>query len=122
MSTEKNHAEENAKAWASTICSLVAALDCDYGRLEELRDERADISGDEERMALGEGKEALASWDAENGEELKELTAAATIDGDEMKDAEAVRERIQESPLSVQVRSGWHNPGEQGEAARRFGS
>jgi len=36
----------------------------------------------------------------------------ATIDGDEYTDAEDVRERIQESALSVQVRSGWYTPGE----------
>ena len=38
----------------------------------------------------------------------------ATYDG-ETHDADGWRERIQESPLSVQVRAGWHNPGEKAE-------
>mgnify|MGYP001591990335 CR=1 FL=1 len=33
------------------------------------------------------------------------------VEGEEYADVDAVRERIQESPLSVQVRSGWAEPG-----------
>lgn len=35
-----------------------------------------------------------------------------TIDGDVMNSRDDVEERIQESPLSVQVRGGWHSVGE----------
>jgi hypothetical protein len=129
---EVNHAEQNAAAWYSNIAELVTALECDYGRLEELTDERAalcdDISekqytaNDAEAQAdtldngaaekaLEDAQKALIDWDTENGDELRELTEAATIEGEIQKDAEAVRERIQESPLSVEVRSGWHTPG-----------
>ncbi len=91
--TDKNRALDNAKAWAGSIAEMVAALECDYDRLEELRTMDAnDIS-------------------AEEGEELHELREASTIDGDAIENAEAARERITESPLSVQVRSGWADPG-----------
>ena len=93
---EKNHAESNAAAWMDTIAQMVAALECDYDRLEELLN-------DEERTE-------------EENEELRELVASVTIDGDQMESAEAARERITESPLSVQVRSGWVDPGAEFEA------
>jgi hypothetical protein len=110
--TEKqDHARQNAAAWAASIAQMVAALECDYDRLEELRDERADMAGAVERATLASDKAmcalALGDWDEENGDELKELTADATIDGDLQTDADSVRERIQESPLEVAVRSGW---------------
>jgi hypothetical protein len=71
---------------------MVAALNCDYDRLEELRDQ-------EER-------------DADESEELAALEAAAG----ECKDADEARERIQEDALSVEVRSGWQSLGEPLEA------
>jgi hypothetical protein len=122
-----NHAESNAKASYENIVELVTALECDYDRLEELRDERKDLDdaleelrkewdAEEDQQAkveifgkIKEGDEELSDWDAENGEELKELAEAATLDG-ELVDAETARERIQERPLSVQVRSGWVTP------------
>lgn len=118
---EKNHAEENARGWASTIAALVAALNCDYDRLEELREERASLVEDlqatsEKHSPHGHkvAKAALANWDESNLQELNELVEAATVDGHEFKSQEEARERIQESPLSVQVRSGWYTPGECG--------
>ena len=64
MTTETNHARDNAQAWAQTIADMVAALE-------------------------------------------------ATEDNEQ---AEAAQQSIQEAPLSVQVRSDWHFPGEQPEA------
>lgn len=111
----ENHAVQNATAWADSIRQMVAALACDYERLEELRDERADLASeaaDDTNAVQAEAVEALKAWDAENSEELEELTEAAKVDGDKMDDADAARQRIQEAPLSVQVRSGWSTPGE----------
>src|SRR3990167_8340462 len=115
-----NHAEQNANGWASSISEMVAALECDYDRLEELRDEhrtlveavdetggeletvRAASPDDAKLYALqGEYDDTVAALDAfklDNGDELRELTEAATIDGDVQENADAVRERIQESP------------------------
>ncbi len=127
MITENDHARQNAKGWAETIAALVAALECDYDRLEELRDERADLVQQLE-SASGEStdgdqspneataKAELDTWDEENGEELAELVKSSQPDGDAMKDADEARERIQEGPLSVEVRSGWTSPGETMEA------
>ncbi|MFA5054095.1 MAG: hypothetical protein WC565_08545 [Parcubacteria group bacterium] len=53
-------------------------------------------------------REMVAALEAlESGE-----TEETTIDGDTYTDPDEVRERIQESALSVQVRSGWYTPGE----------
>lgn len=103
---EQDHAYQNASGWASTIAELVAALECDYDRLETLNDERDSAASE------SDGGISLATFDAsDDGEEWRELTAAATLDGEVCKDADAARERIEESPLSVEVRSGWCTPG-----------
>lgn len=41
---------------------------------------------------------------------------SAAVDGETYDDADTLRERLQEMPLSVQVRGGWVNPGETAEA------
>ena len=90
----ENHAEEQAAAQYSSIVRMLAAVECDYDRLEELRDtDPADLT-DEDR------------------EELAELEEAA----DDCENEEAARDRIQEDPLSVEVRSDWTSPGEPLEA------
>jgi hypothetical protein len=76
-----------------SILEMVAALECDYDRLEELRDDR-------------DGWDGPGSWDGANpdeSEELKELEDAAG-DCESREDADT---RIQEDPLSIQFRSGW---------------
>lgn len=67
----------------ASIREMVAALECDYDRLEELRD--ADERTDEEN------------------EELAELQGAAG----ECEDREQAEQRIHEDPLSLLYRSGW---------------
>lgn len=120
MKRDDDHAIQNARGWADTLVQYAAALECDYDRLEELRDEReslvADANAAEGDVEAGEHIKALANWDAENGEELAELIAAATIDGEIQDSADTVRERIQEAPLSVEVRSDWCAPGDTMEA------
>lgn len=108
---DTNHAEQNAKCWADSIAQMVAALECDYDRLAELRDER-------EAVDTPTTQAGFATFDASpEGDELRELESAATIDGDVMENAEAARQRIEESPLSVLVRSGWVSVGEEMQAA-----
>ena len=135
-----NHAEQNARGWAESIAAMVAALECDYDRLTDLRDEHEslvrdvdDLGGKLEAMRKagddpdaemqGEYDDAVAALDAfklDNGDELRELTESATIDGDLQESDETARERIQESPLSVQVRSGWYTPGEREQEPEEF--
>lgn len=95
-----DHAKQNAAAWVSSLSEMVAALNCDYDRLEELLDMEADSD---------------TIFDQDEADELAALKLACTIDGQIMKDADEARERIQESPLSVQVRGGWYSPGGDGD-------
>ena len=122
MKTQKSesHSEQQAQAQLESIKEMVAALECDYDRLEELKAERADLESeakDYTNVVQDEARQALADWDKENGEELKDLIDAASC-GDvnyPCESREDAEQRIQEDPLSVQVRSDWHSPGERGE-------
>lgn len=77
-----------------SIRRMVAPLDPDFWeRLEELRDRK-----EEGQLEPGEAEEL---------EELEDLA-------DGMSDEFEARERIQEDALSVEVRTGWHTPGENG--------
>lgn len=117
MSTEtkeRDLQEIGRNAYAS-IQGMVAALECDYERLAELREERADLvseGADPTNVVRGEAVEALKAWDEENGEELAELTKAAG----ECSSREEAEERIREDALSVEVRSGWTTLGRDFEA------
>lgn len=114
-----NHAEEQAAAQYSSIVRMLAAVECDYDRLQELRSEREELTetveeceavetdGDEERSAAFEARAALAAWNEENAEELAELEDAAG----ECTDEDDARQIIQEDALEVQVRSDWESPG-----------
>lgn len=100
MVEDMKRAEANGKAWLESIAEMVRALGADFERRDELRSLLKETETDPD-----------ARMDEDDRAELDELEAACKIDGREMKDADAVRERIQESPLSVQVRGGWHDPG-----------
>jgi len=110
--TTDNHGLDQAKAQAASIAAMVGSLQCDYSRLQDLRDERADLasavedpeSDDETAEAIA----ALTAWDDANAEELNTLEHEA---GD-CADQDEARERIQEHPLSVEVRSGWSSLGD----------
>jgi len=121
--TTDNHAKDQAAAQLEHIRSLVAALGCDYYRLKELRDELDalveaekdaledyDIDQSEDNHAeVIKAQIASSEWTEENVEELAELQAAAG----EHESFDAVIDNIQEHPLDVEVRSGWHSPGEE---------
>ena len=124
---------QQAKAQMSSIAEMVAAMNCDYERLEELKDELDELVAnvkdayDERQEALHDGNvekvgeytkleidatTALREWHEENDEEFEALKEVAG--GCEGTDE--ARQRIEEDPLSLQVRSGWTNPGEKMEA------
>ena len=84
-----------AIAQCRSIGEMVAALELDWDRLAELRDERREA-------------EDPTAWDEENGDEMAELTEAAG----EYESLEDAEQAIDNDPLSVQVRSGWYTPGE----------
>jgi hypothetical protein len=109
---ERNLQEIGANAYSS-IVDMVNALECDYDRLAELREERAMLSlNGVAPSELAEAGRLLTEWEDENGEELKELEAMAGEAGSR-EDAE---QRIQDDPLSIEVRSGWTSLGEPLEA------
>jgi hypothetical protein len=118
---EQEGARLQAAAQMSSIVEMVEALNCDYERLEELKEEREElqealqeameedpvVAGSDECLTLIDAEEALYQFGRENAEELAELEAAA---GDH-EDRDEAERRIQEDPLEVQVRTGWYTPG-----------
>jgi hypothetical protein len=107
-----NHGLDQAKAQAESIAAMVAAINCDYDRLQELRDEREALTDEIDGICTASAyglekekaaREALAAWDAENAAELQALE----IEAGECADSDEAREIVQNDPLSVEVRSGW---------------
>ena len=92
MKDATTDAEQQAAAQYESIVQMLAALDVDYDRLEELNEKSNDCT-----------------IDKDEAEELAELIAAA---GD-CTDEDEARDRIMEDPLDIQVRSDWTNPGEE---------
>lgn len=98
--TNENRGLEQAKVQAASITAMVAALEVDFDRLQELRDARDDSENDNT-------PESWAFINPSDAEELAELEGNA---GD-CENEDDARERIQEDPLSVEVRSGWESGG-----------
>jgi len=87
---EQTAAEAQAQAQYESICSMLDAVEVDYDRLEELKDS---MGGED--------------WTIDEAEELEMLQA----DAGECTDEDDARERLNEDPLEVTVRSGWVSPG-----------
>lgn len=95
----EERAIEAAKSAMGRVRRLVAAYEVDYDLLTDLRDERDDHAG------------GPAAWAIENPDDaaaLADLERAA----DGLESADDALARIEEDPISVQVRSGWADPGE----------
>jgi len=127
---KEDHGKQQAAAQAASLVDMVCALTCDYDRLQELRDEREELAEAVEEAAklaamvaaltadydplqklqdekeAQEARAALAAWDEENAEELKDLENEAG----ECTSQEDAQQRIQEDPLSVEGRSSWDEP------------
>lgn len=109
----EDRAEDQAAAQYSSIVSMLAAVECDYDRLEELRDERSawleENPGSfiDPKDPRNGGRWVMAFPD--EAEELEELEDEA---GD-CTDEDDARQRISEDPLSVEVRSDWASPGDE---------
>ncbi len=106
----------------SAIRDMVAALECDYERLEELRDERNAFEIDEDENAAPDGPgyaNAWEAWHAENPDDAEEL-AQLEEDRGECEDREDAETRIHEDPLEIQVRGDWHSLGDEDEGPCEF--
>jgi hypothetical protein len=123
--TQWDKLQEIGRNAMASIAEMVAALNCDYDRLQELRDERdgyepecickADEHGPDtcdhdcgcpecwDTWDDGFRKSQWAKDNADDAEELAELTEAAG----ECESREDAEQRIQEDPLSLEFRSGW---------------
>ena len=117
--TEPNYALEQAKAQYESVCAYVAALEVDYDRLDELKDQmlnafneqQVDEDGDNAYEARDCYDPLFREWFKETtSDESDELTTLLSAAND-CENQDAARDRIQEDPLSVRVRSDWYSPG-----------
>lgn len=106
--TQEERLEDIGKAAYESIAEMVAALNCDYDRLEELKEGRESL---ENEYGFPDPA-ALTAWNEANREELAELTEQAG----ECAGRDDALERVLEDPLSLEVRSNWHTPGDEGGA------
>ena len=119
--SEEDRAKDQAKSQLESIREMLAAVSVDYDRLEELKEELTDAHEAEGNPTPFDGwlKEMVENEDGtlqEAAQELNDLNAAA---GDCASEDDA-RQRIQEDPLSVQVRTGWYTPGTENPEAEEF--
>lgn len=114
MDTRENSLQEIGRNAYESIAAMVAALDCDYDRLEELREafsdwrdlivENAEVEG---RPPVDPATITRDSWAIvnEDAEELAELESAAAA-GDvnyPCKDRDEARQKIEEDALSLRI-------------------
>lgn len=96
--TKENRAIEQANAQMASIRDMVATLELDWERLDELKEDQA-------------GFDTPAEYAAEYPDEADELAELAELAGD-CENEDDARELIENDPLSVEVRSGWTTPGD----------
>lgn len=144
--TDESNAQEQARLQYEYIEQMVAALDADYERLNELRDEIK--AQEEEYDALAsetsewievnpgrflDAKDARNNWalafpdENDRLAEIEEERAALVKELDEIEaeigsceSREEAEQRIQDDPLEIQVRGGWHDPGDSEAEAEEF--
>ena len=95
--------QEIGKSAYESIADMVAALECDYDRLGELKQQRKDVEAEGNPETEFEHSD-LQVWDDENGEELTALCEAAG----ECESREDAERRIQEDALLVEMRGDWY--------------
>lgn len=137
---DMERAEQQAKAQLESIRGMVAALNLDWDRLEELREERETLQAavqdaceavDDAEMEYSAARRDNERFDPEELDRTCEALEEAEEElyqfgreyGEELAEMEAlveeygesrdeVVERIQEDPLSIRVRSCWDSPGQ----------
>lgn len=108
----------------ASIRQMLAALDVDYGRLDELREA---VKDRDRLVATRDNPGTKDLFDEDDAEELARLECSIMDDAEELAELEEAagdctdeddaRQRIQDDPLSIEVRSGWHAIGEDAEDA-----
>jgi hypothetical protein len=109
--------EAIGKSQYESIVDMVSALECDYGRLEELKSETETLEDALRTLDAAEDYDGDTRDSVQNDLlDLREELAELQVAGGECSDQDEARERIQEDPLSVEVRSGWVSIGTEMEA------
>ena len=121
--------QEIGKNAFESIAEMVAALECDYDRLEELREATKELPHGYALDAVvagyiwthaesdtgsdryeSEADATCAAWKHAYPESAEELAALESAAGD-CESRDDAEQRIHEDPLSVEVRGEWHTPG-----------
>lgn len=104
---------EQAKAQATSVARMVAALECDYDRLEELREELQEAHFDSgSSLSFAEWcVDQLNSNTSTFEDTLKELAELEDA-ANGCEDQEEAQQAVQDDALSVEVRSAWQTLGE----------
>lgn len=102
MATTKDETlQQIGKNALDHIRDLIAALNCDYDRLDELREEKDDWIA--ENVSLDD---AYPQWNTEHPDEAEELAELKAAAG-ECTGREEAEQRIQEDALEITFRTGW---------------
>ena len=103
--------KETGRGAYAAIDEMVTALDVDYARLEELREERQafldQLAESWSTIERGRISDEFKEWKEAYEDELKELDAASN----DCADWEDAQRRIHEDALSIEVRTGWYSIG-----------
>lgn len=102
MSTQDNHAKQQAAAQYASIAALVHAYNLDWVKYESLLDLRADHEFDMREANDPKPFEIAYHDEAESLAEFEQAKADTECDSQE-----SVQDRIQETPLEICIRSGW---------------
>jgi hypothetical protein len=100
MSTSYEELQAIGKGAADSIADMVAALECDYDRLEELREMRSEYQERDKTEPLTE------SWAQANPDEAEELAELEEAAGD-CESQDDASDRITQDPLSIELSGTW---------------
>jgi hypothetical protein len=110
MSITYEQLQAIGKSAADSIAEMVAALECDYDRLEELREERDDLRAEFDAEPANAGVDFM-NWarnqTALTSEEVDEFIALETAAGD-CESRDDAEQRIQESSLEITLSGEWN--------------
>lgn len=105
--TETHYVEQQAQAQVAAIVAAMTAYNCDYDRIEELVEERATwLEENPGRFLHTNDPRDGGRWYLANPDEAEELDELRLQAG-EYKSQEDAEEAINETPLSIEVRSAW---------------
>jgi hypothetical protein len=109
MSTSYDELQAIGKGAAECIAEMVAALECDYDRLAELREHKADWIKENPGKFL-DPNDTRSNYSLANPDEAEELAELEEAAGD-CGDRDDAERRIQEHPLSIEMRGAWYGYG-----------